>query len=70
MGSFKDNASMIASDVQTSLQSGDLEGLRAALTSLRPPEAAEALSVLSKGDLVIETKRSRCSVTSGARSAG
>jgi magnesium transporter len=53
MGSFKDNASMIASDVQTSLQSGDLEGLRAALTNLRPPEAAEALSALSKGDLVI-----------------
>ena len=49
MGSFKDNASMIA-DV-TSV--GDFAGLRAALTSLRPPEAAEALSALSKGDLVI-----------------
>ncbi len=44
---------MIARDVQMSLLSGDLAGLRAALTSLRPPEAAEALSALSKEDLVI-----------------
>ena len=39
--------------IATFLQSGDFAGLRAALTSLRPPEAAEALSGLSRGDLVI-----------------
>jgi magnesium transporter len=44
---------MIATDILASLQSGDFAGLRDALTSLRPPEAAEALSALSKGDLVI-----------------
>jgi magnesium transporter len=44
---------MIATDILASLQSGDFAGLRDALTSLRPPEAAEALSTLSKGDLVI-----------------
>jgi magnesium transporter len=48
---------MIATNVQASIQasihSGDLASLRSALTSLRPPEAAEALSALSKGDRVI-----------------
>jgi magnesium transporter len=51
---------MIASDAPSipaaalaSIRSGDFAALRATLTSLRPPEVAEALSALTAEDLVI-----------------
>jgi magnesium transporter len=44
---------MIASDVQTSIKSGDLQSLREQLTGLRPREVADALSGLEPNDRVI-----------------